>query len=134
MANVVKFDTALAREIQSEMATALQGIAQKYNISIVQGGGSVGPIECKLSFQVKVKVKDQAAAEDAERAVFNRFCHGFGLKPEHFGAMIVVKGETRQLVGLAPNRPKYPIKLKNVATGETTLWTTSVLAKVQVRG
>jgi len=126
--NVTKFDKSVVNTMHAEMEASLQAIARKYNVGIHMAGGSFSPVEATLKF--KLKIMDQQAAEEGERAIFERYCRAFGLRPEHFGVFITVKGERRQFVGLEPSRPKFCIKLKD-ADGTIRLWSRSVLPRIQ---
>jgi hypothetical protein len=127
---VVKLDKKVAREIQLEMAAALQAVADKHGVSIKPAGGVVGDISMKLKFEVTVK--DEAAVEALARSTFNVMAHAYGLEPRHFGTIIQSGGKRLQLVGIEVSRIKYPIKMKNVDTGVVALYTDAVVPRIKL--
>jgi hypothetical protein len=54
----------------------------------------------------------------------------FGLEAADLGRTIVLDREEHRLVGLAPNRPKYPIVMERVRDGKLVLCTEDVVEKI----
>lgn len=122
---IKKFDRATARVIQAEMEAALKAIAEKHGVTVRGAGGSFDDTTFKAKFELRVT--DGSAIEDAARKEFDQYCALFGLKPEHFGKAVAIPGHGKWTVcGLAMNRAKYPIKMKNEA-GAIKVWGQSVV-------
>ena len=51
-------------------------------------------------------------------------------KPVDLGQVVTLNREEHRLVGLAPNRPKYPIVMERVRDGKVVLCTEDVIEKI----
>ena len=54
----------------------------------------------------------------------------FGLEAADLGRTIVLDREEHRLVGLTPNRSKYPIVMERVRDGKMVLCTEDVIEKI----
>lgn len=114
MSTITQFSTPLANAFTQECIQALSGIAAKYGVRLLQNGGSVYPDQFNMN--IKVKLTGQAAVS-AGRGDWDQYWFLFsedGLKKEHFGVEFPINGVMHKVVGIKPERPKYPIQIIRV--------------------
>lgn len=129
MTKITKFDKRSCHELEVAIADALRDVGERFGVRIVSGGGTFG--EAEFTARLRIKLTDQKALLDAERAIFDRHCRVFGLEPKHLGTKFVVSGESWELIGIAPTRSKFPFKCRNVATGKVMLHTDTIVERVR---
>jgi hypothetical protein len=87
---------------------------------------------CKV--QLIVAAPDESGAivpqHEKDFAKYWQLFRHDGLREEHLHATVVSRGEEFELVGLMPNRSKFPIVMKNKKTGKLILMTTVVLRQL----
>ena len=128
---ITKFDRQTAKALSAEIETALAAIAAKHGLTIAAAGGTIGTVSLKLKFECKVN--DPAASAKQERDTFNVYAAMFGLRPEHFGATFQYKRQVFRLIGILPNRPKFPLRAMNVETGKELLFPQQMASKISAR-
>ncbi len=52
-----------------------------------------------------------------DKAMFEVLAPHFGLEPSDYGRTFRTSGELHRIVGINPNRPKYPISNERVSDG-----------------
>lgn len=111
-------------QISDEALAALKKVAKAHGLTVTGGGGSFSDTDATLRFKFtapNAPTRDEKIAEN-----FKNGATLFGLKPEHFGAEFFVKGTVYKIVGLAPNRPKFPIIAERVKDGKKFKFPVSV--------
>lgn len=115
MTVLTKLGKPECREISHQALVALETLENELGLKIERvGNGTFDPdsyFEFKLRFTL--------AGADPGKKDFDRYADLFGLKPEDYGRTFVTRGETYQITGISPNRPKYPINAKSVRTGKS---------------
>jgi hypothetical protein len=104
------------RMLSAEITQELQALAQRHGLDITAGGGQIGTTE--LVIKVVAKTSDTSAIEAKERRELGMYGRFAGLTEHHYNTIIVEGGTRYQLKGYSPNRPKYPIDMKNLNTGK----------------
>ena len=110
---IKQFDRKTCKMLSVEIEEALQSIAKKYGISIKRGNGSYSESRCLIKVECATIGEDGFARTQAETD-FPMFCTMFGLKPEHLGKEISIRGRVFTICGLKPNRTKLPILARAV--------------------
>lgn len=115
---ITKFDRVTCKAMNEEVIAALQTVAKKYGVSVKGLGGRFSDQNwvTKIEFAV---VGNDGVVQSKEVAAFNQYCHLFGMKREHFGAVFVVQGRKFAICGLKPSAHKMPVLAKEVSTGKT---------------
>lgn len=103
MEQIKSFDHKQAKELQQVAQEALVAAMAPYGIKVVYKGGSFDSNTFKPRFELI------ASGADPEKKKFESYCNWFGLKPEHHGKEFWSHGKCYKLVGLEPNRPKFPL-------------------------
>ena len=70
----------------------------------------------------------KSARREAEE--FAKYHAMYGLEASDLGQVVTLNREEHRLVGLAPNRPKYPIVMERVRDGKLVLCTEDVIEKI----
>lgn len=87
---------------------------------LVVEGGDLSDIDLRhgfgIGFRVGIPMED-GALYSSEKALFEVLAPQFGLKPSDYGRSFSRQGEHYRIVGINPNRPKYPISAERVADG-----------------
>lgn len=98
-----KIDRMALRLVIDTALPALQAALAPFGVTVKPArskysNGSTGTLQFELV----------AAGADPERENFEKFAMFVGLKPEDYGRLFTVNGERYKLIGIEPNRPKYP--------------------------
>jgi len=131
MTIITTLDKGTVRKLHVEMRESMRVLAQKYGLTIREAGGSFQPLQATLKFQVSIN--DVDAVETQQKAAFELHCSSYNVRPEHYRKEIVLKGSMWRLIGFELSRPKYCVRMQNVETGNVSLWSDAVLAKVRAR-
>ncbi len=100
---IEKITPAFCKKVRPELDAALVGVAKKYGLTITAGNGSYDDTSVTFKVQLVLDGVDKGKEE------FDRVAFLFDLKPEDYGREITSRGRKYKLVGLKPNRPKYPV-------------------------
>jgi hypothetical protein len=103
----MEFSRPFFKQFRDEVNEALKPITDKYGIDLSLG--SISFTSDSFSVSLKGKALDASGAPVVDTNNFNRFCTIFGLEPGDLGRKFVSRGETYEIIGISPNRPKYPI-------------------------
>ena len=123
------FDALLLKKLGPEIEAALAGLGRRHGITIRVGGARFRESTADLKLELAVVGGDGKVARK-ETEEFEKYHALFGLEPGDLGRVITLDREEHRLVGLAPNRPKYPLVLERVRDGKTVLCTADVLEKI----
>src|SRR5689334_21625334 len=123
------FDGPVLRMLYPEIEAALADLGRRHGISIRVGSARFGDRTADLRLELAV-VGAGGRVVRKESEEFDWHHATFGLEPGDLGRVVALDGEEHRLIGLAPNRPKYPIVLERVRDGKTVLGTRDVLEKI----
>jgi hypothetical protein len=104
------------RLLSSEIQAAVADIATKYGVKLTVGGGNLGTNEGMIKIQVALEVT--ASGKSAAEEKFARYCHYFGMEPDHYGTTVRIQNAFFKIVGLNPSAPKNSIELERVSDGK----------------
>jgi len=100
------------------MTQACLKVAETHGLT-VEGGG-LSDIDLRhgfdISFRVGIPMAD-GAIYSPDKAMFEVLAPHFGLKPSDYGRTFRTSGDLHRIVGINPNRPKYPISTERVSDG-----------------
>ena len=130
---ITKFDKPSCRLLGEEAQNLLVELAAKHGLTASYGGGQFD----ETSFTMRMKFSlssDNPNAEAAERELFNRYCHFFGLKPEHYGTFVpTVKYGPVQLIGFNLGRSRFKIKVR-LPSGKLVAFDQTLISKLKTPG
>lgn len=129
MSKIMKFSKPALKELRSPIEEALKELGEKYGISLRVGNGNFGDVSAK--FTLEMKVADTSVLEQNDRREFSAYAQLFGLRGIDFGTRILLSGVPYEVAGFAMSRKKYPIKMRNVATGKIMLYTTDIVERIR---
>jgi hypothetical protein len=123
MSNSIKYNTKItslstqvARELSTELELVIQKTLRGYGLGAKAMGGKLGNNDVTLKFKIYVTNED---GEDAgKEGQFKNLADRYGLRCQ-YGDKFTVRDTTLKVVGISPNRRKYPVDLLNVSTGKT---------------
>lgn len=108
----------LCDRLRRDMMKACLAVAETHGL-IVEGG-DLADIDLRHSFEIRFRVGiPQANGEiySPEKAMFEVLAPHFGLQPSDYGRTFKTGGDLHRIVGINPNRPKYPISTERVSDG-----------------
>lgn len=110
---ITHFDRPTIRMLKAEIVAALQGIADKYGISIIDTGkGSFSAQNYRFSLEAATN-SDDGEALTHEATYFQRCAHLYGLSPDDLGREFINRRSTFKIIGAAAQSYRYPILCKN---------------------
>lgn len=111
-------------KIREDFQKAVADFEKKYNLKVSMGNIKYEEHE----FNSKVTFTSNDMFTDEVRKIeFAKHAELYGLTVEDFNKEFTVKGKTYQVIGFEISRPKYPIKVREIATGKETLFVEEVL-------
>ena len=115
--------------LQPEIEAALAALGRRHGITIRSGTARFreGTAELKLELAV-IGGDGRSVRREAEE--FAKYHAMYGLEADDLGQVVILDREEHRLVGLAPNRPKYPIVMERVRDGKLVLCTEDVIEKI----
>ena len=102
------------KQFRQDFQDAVKSLEEKYGI-VIQAK-SITYSSNEFHFKVEVVNGESKEDEDARRDTFNQYCSSYGLTRDDFMRIFDTGVAKYQIVGINPNRRKYPIIIKNVAT------------------
>lgn len=116
-------------DIRNDMQSALQAVAEKYNLHINLGRirYSEKELRCKLtalSIDVLAPTTTETASTETSpnQIEWNLYCDRYGLRREHYGVVVSLRGERYKLVQIKNRYRKYPIIAQKISTGRSYKW------------
>lgn len=97
-----------------QLIAALQQEAARLGLTVQHGASTFSAYE--WNFTVKITLAGEAGMP-AAKAHWDTHCAAYGLKPEHFGTTITIRGEEHKVVGLKLH-DRYPIRTTRVRDGK----------------
>lgn len=130
---IQKFHRSNLDNIADDAMTALQAVADKYDIDIQKGRGTYSDTNYTLKIEMSVKDKTgQVITREARD--FKSFADAYGLQSDDLGKTFPASGRTFEIVGLSTKAKKYPILAKDVNTGGTYKFPATRVATALAKG
>lgn len=107
---VTEFSRKICRELSEEIFTALEPVAQKYNLTLEKKGGSFTLSE--WTHKIIFKVGDEEIQEEAAKQKFASQAFWYGLKPDDYGKTLMLSGRQFKITGIKPRASKKPILIE----------------------
>lgn len=93
----------LAKQLNTEVAAALQAVATRHGLVVNVRGGKYGPVTGLFAPKIEFTSPDSAQRE------FERYAPMYGLNPTDFGKRVTGPNGTYTIVGLNPRAHRAPI-------------------------
>jgi hypothetical protein len=123
------FDALLLKKLRPEIEAALAELGRKHGITIRAGSARFSERTADLKLELAV-IGGDGGSTRRETEEFEKYHTMFGLEAADLGQIVMLDREEHRLVGLAPNRPKYPIVMERVRDGKMVLCTEDVIEKI----
>lgn len=130
MTDILDFDTRNGRDLHDAALAALQETAKAFGLTVAKAGGSLDGLKATLKFEFKVA--DKAATDAGEVKEFASLCTLYGLTAAHYKATFASNGQMFELFGFAPQRPKFCLKARNLASGKVMLFPDSMKTRLKI--
>ena len=124
-----KFDVPSLNKIRADVNAVLKDYADKSNITLLLGKMTYADTSFTVKLEGSIgagKTISEVKRPDYLQGLVT-YGLAYGMSVEDAGKTFSVKDKTYELVGLAPNRPKFPVVGKEVKTGTIVLFTEGVL-------
>lgn len=108
----------LCDRLRREMVKACLAVAKTHGLTVE--GGELSDIDLRHSFNIGFRVgipQEDGAIYSPDKAMFEILAPHFGLEPADYGRTFRTGGDLHRIVGINPNRPKYPISTERVSDG-----------------
>ena len=115
---ITKFDPASLKTLRADIDAALATVAVRHGIALKAGKCSYDPAAGTATFAVQAAVLADGApagtdpADIKAAADWVRYCALFNLHPDWVGKTFRRNAGLFTILGLMPNRPKYPVRAK----------------------
>ena len=100
------------------MTQACLKVAETHGLTVE--GGELSDVDLRhgfdISFRVGIPMED-GAIYSPDKAMFEVLAPHFGLEPSDYRQTFKTGGDLHRIVGINPNRPKYPISTERVSDG-----------------
>lgn len=108
----------LCDRLRRDMMKACLTVAQTHGLTVE--GGELSDIDLRHSFSIGFRVgipMEDGAIYSPDKAMFEVLAPHFGLEPSDYRRTFKTGGDLHRIVGINPNRPKYPISTERVSDG-----------------
>lgn len=108
----------LCDRLRRDMMKACLAVAETHGLTVE--GGELSDIDLRHSFSIGFRVgipMEDGAIYSPDKAMFEVLAPHFGLEPSDYGRTFRTSGDLHRIVGINPNRPKYPISTERVSDG-----------------
>ena len=108
----------LCDRLRQDMMKACLAVAETHGLTVE--GGELSDIDLHHSFEIGFRVgipQEDGAIYSPDKAMFEVLAPHFGLEPSDYGRTFKASGDLHRIVGINPNRPKYPISTERVSDG-----------------
>jgi hypothetical protein len=108
----------LCDRLRRDMMKACITVAETHGLTVE--GGELSNIDLRHSFDIGFRVgipQADGAIYSPDKAMFEVLAAHFGLEPSDYGRTFRTGGDLHRIVGINPNRPKYPISTERVSDG-----------------
>ena len=110
-------------DFRKDFATAVAALEKQYGIVISLGSISF----TATSFEVKLTANEGADKDEVNEKEFKNHCRAYGLDPEDYDSRFTFGGKDYVIVGVRPNRRKYPIACQQIQDGVTYNFTAELV-------
>ena len=121
MSKISTFNRNNLAQLRPALQQRLSEVGEEFGIAISLGSMSFSGTETTARLKmiaVGDNAKEGESIEDSKaRIEFEENAWRFDLKPEHFGQVVTIRGETFEIVGIKPRSRKYPVLGKSKANG-----------------
>jgi len=114
---VKKFNKSNLPEVRAIMKVALVEVANQFGIRVEVGNCSY--TDHDATFKVKLSVLDEAGDSKADKSDFMAYALYRGFDAEDFGRDFTSKGRQFKITGWNSRKWKFPVTVKEIATGRT---------------
>lgn len=114
---ISQFDRAACKTVEKAALEALQKVAADLGLTVRWEGGRFQSTDLTAKFKFSALTVSTGTGSGIP-ADFARLASQFGLKPEHFGADVVLNGTTYKITGLNARRGKFPVLVERVKDGK----------------
>lgn len=117
--------------IREELQDAIDAVLTKHGLDKPTIRTTYGD-QLRITITASALVLDEAGVNtaSAEAVAYERYHASYGLDAGLLGTEVTIRDEKWTFLGLALKRTKYPIMLRNAATGKPMLYTTDVVAHI----
>ncbi|MCZ0814147.1 MAG: hypothetical protein ACQEVT_17250 [Pseudomonadota bacterium] len=108
----------LCDRLRRDMMKACLAVAETHGLTVE--GGELSDIDLRHSFNIGFRVgipMEDGALYSPDKAMFEVLAPHFGLEPSDYRRTFKTGGDLHRIVGINPNRPKYPISTERVSDG-----------------
>lgn len=108
----------LCDQLRRDMKKACRAVAETHGLTVE--GGDLADIDLRYSFEISFRVgipQENGTIYSPDKAMFEVLAPHFGLEPSDYGRTFKTGGDLHRIVGINPNRPKYPISTERVSDG-----------------
>ena len=108
----------LCERLRRDMMKACLTVAETHGLTVEDG--ELSDIDLRHSFNIGFRVgipMADGAIYSPDKAMFEVLAPHFGLEPSDYGRKFKSGGDLHRIVGINPNRPKYPISTERVSDG-----------------
>ncbi len=108
----------LCNRLRRDMMKTCLAVAETHGLTVE--GGELSDIDLRHSFNIGFRVgipMEDGAIYSPDKAMFELLAPHFGLEPSDYRRTFKTGGDLHRIVGINPNRPKYPISTERVSDG-----------------
>lgn len=108
----------LCDRLRRDMLKTCLAVAETHGLTVE--GGELSDIDLRHSFNIGFRVgipMEDGAIYSPDKAMFEVLAPHFGLEPSDYRRTFKTGGDLHRIVGINPNRPKYPISTERVSDG-----------------
>ena len=108
----------LCDRLRRDMMKACLAVAETHGLTVE--GGELSDIDLRHSFNIGFRVgipMEDGAIYSPDKTMFEVLAPHFGLEPSDYRRTFETGGDLHRIVGINPNRPKYPISTERVSDG-----------------
>ncbi|UOA16553.1 hypothetical protein [Sulfitobacter dubius] len=108
----------LCERLRRDMMKACLTVAETHGLMVEDG--ELSDIDLRHSFSIGFRVgipMEDGAIYSPDKAMFEVLAPHFGLEPSDYRRTFKTGGDLHRIVGINPNRPKYPISTERVSDG-----------------
>lgn len=123
-----QINSLVAKQIQSEIAAAIQTVAEKYKLKLEKNGCTYSDVGIKFSLAFGIASEDGSNARYVHD--FTQFAPMMGLSLSWLGKTASLTNDRWTLLGMDMDRRKYNTVMRNARTGEVKLYAHTDIARV----
>ena len=109
----------LCRTIKADMLEALEAVAAKHGIAVNLNAGSYDSTSLGVKATFTIKGGGGIPVDFAKLSL------KYGLSPDDYGKVLILRGDAHKITGFAPRSRKYPVLASRVRDGRIFKWTVS---------